>query len=114
MCFVNRVCRVKHTDHKVRFWSVRLHGALGPFGGDLVVLHVYLQRSVCGTGGTACCLWVIRRTGRCVSWGGRDCRKGMGIWVQIYCKTSLHDLTSIFKDCEVKSESFFWVVEVYQ
>ena len=37
MCFVNRVCRVKHTDHKVRFWSVRLHGVLGPFWGDLVV-----------------------------------------------------------------------------
>ena len=36
MCFVNRVCRVKHTDQK-RFWSVRLHGTLGPFGGDMVV-----------------------------------------------------------------------------
>ena len=28
---------VKHTDHKVRFWSVRLHGTLGPFWDDLVV-----------------------------------------------------------------------------
>ena len=37
MCFVNRVSYVKHTEHKIRFWSVRLHGTLGPFGGDLVV-----------------------------------------------------------------------------
>ena len=38
MCFVNRVCRVKHTDDKIRFWSVRLRGTLGPFWGDLVVM----------------------------------------------------------------------------
>ena len=37
VCFVSRVCRVKHTDHKVRFWSFRLRGTFGPFWGDLVV-----------------------------------------------------------------------------
>ena len=43
------------------------HVALWAHLGVIWLLRVHFQRSMCKTEGTARCVWVIRRTGRCVS-----------------------------------------------